>query len=164
VGALSAIMTVSPMRPRPKWPKSSGPSRLQEERRHMLRVIRNHRRAAPWRIAGIMRGSAVSPVPLDTPLAGKPTSSSAPRPPWDRRGTGEIKRLRKRAGKPWSRPTGNHFGLVMDCDTTGIEPDFPLEFAMGGRAVVADHPQHCGRRSSCSPGRPELFGHFGRGA
>jgi ribonucleoside-diphosphate reductase alpha chain len=46
-GALTAIMTGEPTRHRPRWPASSAPfPGYAPNREHMLRVMRNHRRAA----------------------------------------------------------------------------------------------------------------------
>ena len=43
-------------------------------------------------------------------------------------------------------PTGT-IGLVMDCDTTGIEPDFALvKFKTGGRRLLQIINQVCRRR------------------
>ena len=91
---------------------------------HMLRVIRNHRRAAHGEAEGY-EGLAVPPVPLD--IAGCPDARLAEMAAsaWD-----EALRLGERHGYLNAQatviaPTGT-IGLVMDCDTTGIEPDFAL--------------------------------------
>ena len=91
---------------------------------HMLRVIRNHRRAAHGEAEGY-EGLAVPPVPLD--IAGCPDARLAEMAAsaWD-----EALRLGERHGYRNAQatviaPTGT-IGLVMDCDTTGIEPDFAL--------------------------------------
>ena len=98
--------------------------RFRENREAMLRVIRNHRRAAHGAEAGYEE-LAVPPVPLkaaecpDAPLA------RAARDAWDRALVmGEAHGYRN-AQVTVIAPTGT-IGLVMDCDTTGIEPDFAL--------------------------------------
>lgn len=91
---------------------------------HMLRVIRNHRNAAHGAENGY-EDLAVNPVPLkaaECPDADLATAASAA---WDRaleKGTASGYR---NAQVSVIAPTGT-IGLVMDCDTTGIEPDFAL--------------------------------------
>jgi len=90
----------------------------------MLRVIRNHRRAAHGLGAGY-EGLSVAPVPLDIlncPQADLATAAAAA---WDQAlALGERHGFRN-AQSTVIAPTGT-IGLVMDCDTTGIEPDFAL--------------------------------------
>ncbi|MBA3726274.1 MAG: adenosylcobalamin-dependent ribonucleoside-diphosphate reductase, partial [Armatimonadetes bacterium] len=89
---------------------------------HMLRVIRNHRRAAYN--ANDYEGLSVTPVGIDPDEC--PTDLlTAARESWD-----EALRLGEAHGFRNAQvtvlaPTGT-IGLVMDCDTTGIEPDFAL--------------------------------------
>ena len=97
---------------------------FDENREPMLRVVRNHRRAAQGAKTGY-EGLSISPVPLiaednpDTPLA------RAAHDIWDRvLELGESRGYRN-AQVSVVAPTGT-IGLVMDCDTTGIEPDFAL--------------------------------------
>ena len=90
----------------------------------MLRVIRNHRRAAHGAHEGYER-LATRPVPLahdDCP--DKELVSAACRA-WDEAlELGEAHGYRNAQASVLA-PTGT-IGLVMDCDTTGIEPDFAL--------------------------------------
>ncbi len=91
---------------------------------HMLRVIRNHRRAAHGQDTGY-EGLAVTPVPLDHANCPDARLSDLARQSWD-----EALALGERHGYRNAQatviaPTGT-IGLVMDCDTTGIEPDFAL--------------------------------------
>src|ERR1043166_8764046 len=90
----------------------------------MLRVMRNHRRAAYGTRSGYEEMST-PPVPLDhKAIADKKLSDHAKRA-WDRALTlGEAHGYRN-AQATVVAPTGT-IGLVMDCDTTGIEPDFAL--------------------------------------
>jgi ribonucleoside-diphosphate reductase alpha chain len=95
----------------------------------MLRVIRNHKRAADGEAAGYERLS-VAPTPLDHEELAKAGSawaqlSDAARAAWrDALTLGEQHGYRN-AQVSVLAPTGT-IGLVMDCDTTGIEPDFAL--------------------------------------
>ncbi len=91
---------------------------------HMLRVIRNHRRAAHGDLADYEQ-LHIAPVPLNAkacPIAGL---AEAARAAWDKAlALGETNGFRN-AQASVIAPTGT-IGLVMDCDTTGIEPDFAL--------------------------------------
>jgi len=90
----------------------------------MLRVIRNHRRAAHGERAGYEELS-VPPVPLDAVNCPDRTLIQAARQAWDAAlMLGELHGYRN-AQSTVIAPTGT-IGLVMDCDTTGIEPDFAL--------------------------------------
>jgi ribonucleoside-diphosphate reductase alpha chain len=91
---------------------------------HMLRVMRNHRRAAYGRDNGYEQLATV-PVPLNDGVCPQPDLVTAARETWD-----EVISLGQAHGFRNAQvsviaPTGT-IGLVMDCDTTGIEPDFAL--------------------------------------
>ena len=89
----------------------------------MLRVIRNHRAAA--RDTGLYDGLNVRPVPLDVANCPEPHLAAMAQSAWDEALTlGEEHGFRN-AQVTVIAPTGT-IGLVMDCDTTGIEPDFAL--------------------------------------
>ncbi|MSP47890.1 MAG: vitamin B12-dependent ribonucleotide reductase [Alphaproteobacteria bacterium] len=93
-------------------------------REHMLRVIRNHRRAAYGETDGY-ENLAIKPVPLDAESCPDAGLIQAARRAWDEAlRLGEIHGYRN-AQASVVAPTGT-IGLVMDCDTTGIEPDFAL--------------------------------------
>jgi ribonucleoside-diphosphate reductase alpha chain len=93
-------------------------------REDMLRVIRNHRRAARSETEGY-EGLSIPPVPLDAANCPEPTIVEAARAAWDEAlALGELHGYRN-AQATVIAPTGT-IGLVMDCDTTGIEPDFAL--------------------------------------
>lgn len=92
--------------------------------KHMLRVIRNHRRAAHGETGGY-EGLHTDPVPLDHANCPEPILVERARKAWDRAlELGEQNGFRN-AQATVIAPTGT-IGLVMDCDTTGIEPDFAL--------------------------------------
>ncbi len=90
----------------------------------MLRVIRNHRRAAYGQSDGY-EGLSTAPVPLDQRNCSDQRLIEAARLAWDRAiELGQLYGYRN-AQATVIAPTGT-IGLVMDCDTTGIEPDFAL--------------------------------------
>ncbi len=91
---------------------------------HMLRVIRNHRRAAYGQKDGY-EGLNTNPVALDIANCPDQLITIAAADAWDRAlEIGEEHGYRN-AQSSVIAPTGT-IGLVMDCDTTGIEPDFAL--------------------------------------
>lgn len=124
-GALSAIMTGTCYATSAEMAKERGAfARYQDNATHMLRVMRNHRRAAYGEAAGYEQLS-IAPVPLDgTSLRDQALIAHA-RAAWDKAvSLGEQYGYRN-AQTTVVAPTGT-IGLVMDCDTTGIEPDFAL--------------------------------------
>ncbi|MEM7178670.1 MAG: adenosylcobalamin-dependent ribonucleoside-diphosphate reductase, partial [Pseudomonadota bacterium] len=91
---------------------------------HMLRVMRNHRAAAHSQAAGYEK-LATLPVPLDASNCPDQTMVERAKAAWDSAvALGEAHGYRN-AQASVVAPTGT-IGLVMDCDTTGIEPDFAL--------------------------------------
>ncbi|RKF15107.1 vitamin B12-dependent ribonucleotide reductase [Roseovarius spongiae] len=124
-GALTAIMTGVSYATSAEMAGELGPfAGYERNREHMLRVMRNHRNAAYGATEGY-EGLAVKPVPLD--LANCPHSRlvELAMSSWD-----EALKLGEEHGYRNAQatviaPTGT-IGLVMDCDTTGIEPDFAL--------------------------------------
>ncbi len=95
-----------------------------KNRAAMLRVIRNHRRAAYGDSEGY-EGLSVLPVALDHDNCPDAALLDAAHQAWDQALTlGELHGYRN-AQATVIAPTGT-IGLVMDCDTTGIEPDFAL--------------------------------------
>ncbi len=96
----------------------------ERNQRHMLRVVRNHRRAAYNAPASEYEGLSITPQGLTG--TGVPRSLvEAARESWDRAlALGEQHGFRN-AQVSVLAPTGT-IGLLMDCDTTGVEPDFAL--------------------------------------
>ncbi len=93
-------------------------------RKSMLTVIRNHRRAALGEQTGY-EGLSIPPVPLKASDCPEPIVAEAAVAAWNRAlSLGEEHGFRN-AQVTVVAPTGT-IGLVMDCDTTGIEPDFAL--------------------------------------
>ncbi|WP_371223830.1 vitamin B12-dependent ribonucleotide reductase [Roseovarius sp. 2305UL8-3] len=124
-GALTAIMTGVSYATSAEMAGELGPfAGYKRNKEHMLRVIRNHRNAAYGATEGY-EGLEIKPVPLD--LANCPDSRlvDLAMASWDEAlKLGEAHGYRN-AQSTVIAPTGT-IGLVMDCDTTGIEPDFAL--------------------------------------
>ena len=93
-------------------------------REAMLRVVRNHRRAAHGETDGY-EGLAIAPVALDAGNCPGAPLVAAARRVWDRALELGQRHGFRNAQVSVIAPTGT-IGLVMDCDTTGIEPDFSL--------------------------------------
>src|SRR6185312_3932129 len=99
----------------------------KKNREHMLRIIRNHRRAAHGERTGYEK-VATPPVPLDHKSLTRDEFaelSAHAKMAWDRALTLGEEHGYRNAQSTVIAPTGT-IGLVMDCDTTGIEPDFAL--------------------------------------
>jgi ribonucleoside-diphosphate reductase alpha chain len=91
--------------------------------RHMLRVIRNHRRAAYGRRD--YEGLSIAPAPLDHKACKDEQLAAAACRAWDKAVELGGAHGFRNAQATVIAPTGT-IGLVMDCDTTGVEPDFAL--------------------------------------
>ena len=124
-GALTAIMTGTAYGTSGEMAGELGPfAGFEANRDATLRVLRNHRRAAHGLSAGYEQ-LHTAPVALDEANCPLPELAGAARAAWDR-----ALELAERFGVRNAQvsviaPTGT-IGLVMDCDTTGIEPDFAL--------------------------------------
>jgi ribonucleoside-diphosphate reductase alpha chain len=107
---------------------------------HMLRVIRNHRRAAYDAPAEEYEGLSVPPMGLHADLAPAGIVAAA-RQAWDRALELGERHGYRNAQTTLLAPTGT-IGLLMDCDTTGVEPDFALvkfkKLAGGGYFKIAN--------------------------
>jgi ribonucleoside-diphosphate reductase alpha chain len=123
--ALSAIMTGISYATSAEMAAELGAfPRFTENRDVMLRVMRNHRRAAYGERTGYEQMTN-PPVPLDRKACPDQALAEHAKRAWDRALTlGEAHGYRN-AQATVVAPTGT-IGLVMDCDTTGIEPDFAL--------------------------------------
>ena len=92
--------------------------------KHMLRVIRNHRRAAYGHKDGYEELST-NPVPLVIENVRDTNLGMEAQKCWDTAYELGQKYGYRNAQTSVIAPTGT-IGLVMDCDTTGIEPDFAM--------------------------------------
>jgi ribonucleoside-diphosphate reductase alpha chain len=123
--SLSAILTGEGYAESARMAKELGAFlKFPANRESMLRVIRNHRRAAWSAAPADYEGLTIRPVSLDAKAAPADLLRAA-REAWD-----DALRLGEEYGYRNAQvsviaPTGT-IGLVMDCDTTGIEPDFAL--------------------------------------
>ncbi|MBV8435260.1 MAG: vitamin B12-dependent ribonucleotide reductase, partial [Candidatus Eremiobacteraeota bacterium] len=124
-GAINALLCGAAYRTSAEMAQKLGPfARFQANREPMLRVIRNHRRAAYGSDTSEYEGLTVKPVTHAPTLFTQETWALA-RKMWDDALLiGEVSGYRN-AQVTVTAPTGT-IGLVMNCDTTGIEPDFAL--------------------------------------
>ena len=149
-GALTAIMTGVAYEASAEMASELGAfPGYAANREPMLRVIRNHARAARGESSGY-EGLATPPVPLD--------HASCPDPRLLAHATHAFERAIELGKKHGFRnaqatviaPTGT-IGLVMDCDTTGIEPDFALvkfkKLAGGGYFKIINRMVPAGLRA-----------------
>ncbi len=124
-GALTSIMHMTAYATSAEMAKELGPfPGYQRNREHMLRVLRNHRRAAYNEDKSEYEELTITPVGIDPVYC-----------PYDLlQAARESSNLAVELGEQYGyrnaqvtviAPTGT-IGLVMDCDTTGVEPDFAL--------------------------------------
>jgi ribonucleotide reductase alpha subunit len=155
-GALSAIMTGESYATSAEMAAQLGAfPGFGENKNDMLRVIRNHRRAA-YDVArnaaaseaqGDYEGLDIHPIGIDVRQFNDtdPLTSSrllhAARDCWDRALSLGQQHGFRNAQVSVIAPTGT-IGLLMDCDTTGVEPDFALvkfkKLAGGGYFKIAN--------------------------
>ncbi|XAT60859.1 vitamin B12-dependent ribonucleotide reductase [Rhodobacteraceae bacterium Araon29] len=124
-GALSAIMTGVSYATSAEMARELGPfPKYDNNADHMLRVIRNHRNAAFGKSTGY-EDLAIKPVPLDCENCPDQDLIMLAQSSWNNALAEGEKHGFRNAQTSVIAPTGT-IGLVMDCDTTGIEPDFAL--------------------------------------
>ncbi len=124
-GAISAIMTGEAYSTSAEMAAELSPfAGYVKNRDHMLRVIRNHRLAAYNAPAEEYEGLTIIPEGIQ-PENCPPDLLLAARRAWDRALELGTAYGYRNAQVTVIAPTGT-IGLVMDCDTTGIEPDFAL--------------------------------------
>lgn len=123
-GALTAIMTGTAYATSAEMAEVLGPfNKYEENKEHMLRVMRNHRYAA-YNSKDNYEDLEVKPQGIDPKYCPDYLLKAACES-WDLALQRGEKYGYRNAQATVIAPTGT-IGLVMDCDTTGIEPDFAL--------------------------------------
>jgi ribonucleoside-diphosphate reductase alpha chain len=138
-GALTAILTGYSYATSAEIAGVVGPfPRFAENREAMLRVIRNHRRAAYGDTE--YEGVSHKVMAIDPDLCPADFLAAA-RTSWDLALDQGEQHGYRNAQSSVIAPTGT-IGLLMDCDTTGVEPDFALvkfkKLAGGGYFKIAN--------------------------
>ncbi len=124
-GAITAIMTGGSYATSAETASELGAfSRYEANREPMLRVIRNHRRAAYNTADSDYEGLTIKPAGI-SPANCPSGLLAATKEAWDEALEKGEKFGYRNAQVSVIAPTGT-ISLVMDCDTTGIEPDFAL--------------------------------------
>ncbi|MDA0357489.1 MAG: vitamin B12-dependent ribonucleotide reductase [Proteobacteria bacterium] len=124
-GSISAIMTGIAYATSAEIASEVGAfPNYKKNAKHMLRVMNNHRLAAHGKTSGY-EGLQILPVPLDIKSCPDQTLPAAAKAAWDKAIDLGKKHGYRNAQSTVIAPTGT-IGLVMDCDTTGIEPDFAI--------------------------------------
>ncbi|WP_447980444.1 LAGLIDADG family homing endonuclease [Candidatus Nitrospira bockiana] len=124
-GAITAVMTGEAYATSAEMAAELGPFEgYVRNRESMLRVIRNHRRAAYHAPSSEYEGLTIKPNGIQAEHC-PPDLLLAARRAWDRALELGMAYGYRNAQVTVIAPTGT-IGLVMDCDTTGIEPDFSL--------------------------------------
>ncbi|MGH2648349.1 MAG: vitamin B12-dependent ribonucleotide reductase, partial [Ginsengibacter sp.] len=123
-GAISAIMTGIAYKTSAELAAHLGSfSRYEENKKHMLRVMRNHR-AAAYDAMDAYEGIEIKPQGINAKYCPDYLLKAAIKA-WDDAVMMGEKYGYRNAQTTVIAPTGT-IGLVMDCDTTGVEPDFAL--------------------------------------
>lgn len=123
-GALTAIMTGVAYKTSAEMAQHLGAfARYEENKKHMLRVMRNHR-AAAYDAQDAYEGLEIKPLGINAKYCPDDLLKSATKA-WDDAVQMGEKYGYRNAQATVIAPTGT-IGLVMDCDTTGVEPDFAL--------------------------------------
>ena len=151
-GAITSIMTGRSYAASARMAAEHGAfAGYEENREHMLRVMRNHRAAAHGaaRDSGAYDQLRIPPVPIDHALfrsgrinvTNAEAMLAASTAAWDQALELGTEYGFRNAQVTVIAPTGT-IGLLMDCDTTGVEPDFALtkfkKLAGGGYFKIAN--------------------------
>ena len=123
-GAITAIMNGVAYKTSAEMAQALGAfPRYGENKEHMLRVMRNHR-AAAYDAVDAYEGIELKPMGINAKYCPDYLLTAATKAWDDAVQLGEQYGYRN-AQATVIAPTGT-IGLVMDCDTTGVEPDFAL--------------------------------------
>ncbi len=123
-GAITAIMTGIAYKTSAELASQLGPFRKYgENKQHMLRVMHNHR-AAAYDAMDAYEGIEIKPQGINAKYCPDYLLKAATKA-WDDAVMMGEKYGYRNAQTTVIAPTGT-IGLVMDCDTTGVEPDFAL--------------------------------------
>ena len=123
-GAISAIMTGISYKTSAELAQHLGPfNRYEENSHHMMKVMRNHR-AAAYDAMDAYEGIEIKPKGINAKYCPDYLLTAATKA-WDDAVMMGEKYGYRNAQSTVIAPTGT-IGLVMDCDTTGVEPDFAL--------------------------------------
>src|ERR1700712_3421047 len=123
-GAITAVMTGIAYKTSAELAAHLGAfSRYEENKHHMLRVMRNHR-AAAYDAMDAYEGIEIKPQGINARYCPDYLLKAATKA-WDDAVMMGEKYGYRNAQTTVIAPTGT-IGLVMDCDTTGVEPDFAL--------------------------------------
>ena len=138
-GALTAILTGESYKTSAEMAGVVGPfPKYKENKDNMLRVISNHRKAAYD--SGDYEGLSHDLIAIDQDICPEDLLKEA-QISWDEAFDIGTKNGFRNAQATVLAPTGT-IGLLMDCDTTGVEPDFALmkfkKLAGGGYMKIAN--------------------------
>ena len=123
--ALTSIMTGISYATSAEIAGELGPfPKYKENANSMLKVIRNHKRASEGKTRGY-EDLSINPVPLMSEDCPDQNLITAAKDAWAKALSLGEKNGYRNAQATVIAPTGT-IGLVMDCDTTGIEPDFAM--------------------------------------
>ena len=144
-GAISALITGEAYKASAEIAKDQGPfARYEENAGGMLRIIRNHRRAAHNMSEEDYEGLMVKPRGIDSEYCPTYLFEKAGKV-WDEALEMGEKHGYRNAQVSVIAPTGT-IGLVMDCDTTGVEPEFAIvkfkKLAGGGYFKIVNQSVH----------------------
>jgi len=123
-GSVSAVMTGTAYKTSAEMASFLGAfDKYEENKEDMLRVMRNHR-AAAYDANEAYEGLEIKPIGINAKFCPAPLLQAATKA-WDDAVQLGVKYGYRNAQTTVIAPTGT-IGLVMDCDTTGVEPDFAL--------------------------------------
>ncbi|QEQ56744.1 vitamin B12-dependent ribonucleotide reductase [Chlorobium phaeovibrioides] len=144
-GSISALITGQAYITSAELARDLGPfDGYAANSKEMLRVIRNHQRAAHNKSQEEYEGLSVKPRGIDSEYCSSELFTAVGKV-WDEALQKGKKHGFRNAQVSVIAPTGT-IGLVMDCDTTGIEPEFAIvkfkKLAGGGYFKIVNQSVH----------------------